>query len=231
MSEFNQSNQDTSFDINKLLNMLPKESPTPSPPKYLAQASALDQVTNNEHMQIIKAAIPFLEHNMQKQLAIMVKFLELKNTFNLYNNDNYKQVEQLNLGSNNREAMLSNIRSVCSDCNKNLVDIVLNMLNINKLMQNYQRLQQETLKKEEPKTNVKDESTETTTSNTPFNFNTPQQQTPPPPSENKPSMDNTMIEGLKSMLSPEQRNMVDMFSTMMKMNSINNNQKENDKNE
>ncbi|TCK92862.1 hypothetical protein EDC19_2018 [Natranaerovirga hydrolytica] len=228
--QYNDQENSTDFNINNLLN-IGKENTTQTAPNYLMNSLAIDQVTTNENMKVLKAAIPFFEHNLQKQIAVLVKLLELKNTFSLYDSEEVKDIQQLNLSNTNKEVMLQNIREVCSDCNKNVVDIFLNMMNINKLFTNYQH-QRETQTKEKstkPNDHVSNDTptisfNKNNTSNEQQETNNTSNQT-----QNSPNMNNAMIEGLKGMLSPEQRNMMDMFSTMMKMNNMTKNEnKEND---
>jgi hypothetical protein len=229
MDHSQQNSQDSKpFDINNLFNSLTSNaSPTSSSPNYLIKSSAIDEVSNNENMHIIKAAIPFLDYNIQKQLAIMVKFMELRNTINLYkDSDNFNKVEQLNLHHSPNETMLQSVRSVCSEGNKNLVDIILNILNINKLIKNYQTLQ--TQKKESNDSNKSQLSLPNNVEHKkePI-FNESKTNTQKESSSS--SGNNSMLEGLKSMLTPEQRSMFDMLSTMM--TTMNNQEKENDGNE
>lgn len=222
-----ENNDNQPFDINKISDLLNNSNSTSyenttAPPNYLVTSSALDQVIHNENMQIMKAAIPYLEHNTQKSLAIIIKFMELKKTFELYKDDSFTNIQELNMMSRPREDMLQTIRSVCSDQNKNLVDILINMFNINKLYKNYKQFTSVNSEKESKSEANFNSQTENNTTSDKESDNTSSQQ---------PKIDNSMVDNLKNMLTPEQRNMFDMLSTMMKTTNQDNQEKENDINE
>ena len=48
----------------------------------------LDETVNTELMRVCKCVIPYLDRNVQKNVAIGLKFLELVNTINVYKEDN-----------------------------------------------------------------------------------------------------------------------------------------------
>ena len=47
----------------------------------------LDYLTGDHHLQMMKAALPFLNVPQQRALSMFVKLQELKNTFQLFEND------------------------------------------------------------------------------------------------------------------------------------------------
>ncbi|OON95652.1 MAG: hypothetical protein ATN31_10670 [Candidatus Epulonipiscioides saccharophilum] len=49
----------------------------------------LDQAINSERIRLFKCILPYLDKDLQKQVAIFLKFFELVNTIKFYNNDEY----------------------------------------------------------------------------------------------------------------------------------------------
>ncbi len=49
----------------------------------------LDQAINSERIRLFKCILPYLDKDLQKQVAISLKFFELVNTIKFYNNDEY----------------------------------------------------------------------------------------------------------------------------------------------
>ena len=219
MSVENNNSDNNSFNINDFLNQLnsvqqsSQVSNSIDNSNNIVKASALDEVINNQQMQIIKTAIPYLNYELQRQIAVVIKFLELKNTFQIYNNNNFNKIQALNLMSHPKESMLQSVRTVCSDDNKNLIDIIINILNINKLMNTYKNLQaQKSSQKQEQSISNDNNSSETisteeetNTANNTIDSNSSSTSNP-----------NFSLDMLKNMLSPEQRNMFDMLSMLMK---------------
>lgn len=50
--------------------------------------TALDQVANQNHLQLLKAAIPYIRPDNQKMISVCVKVLELQNILKFYNQNN-----------------------------------------------------------------------------------------------------------------------------------------------
>lgn len=45
----------------------------------------LDQIANQNHLQLIKAALPYIQSSSQKTLSVMIKMMELQNILHFYN--------------------------------------------------------------------------------------------------------------------------------------------------
>lgn len=45
----------------------------------------IDQIANQNHLQLIKAALPYLQTASQKPLSVLIKMLELQNIMRFYN--------------------------------------------------------------------------------------------------------------------------------------------------
>lgn len=92
--------------------------------------SNFDTIVNSNKMNIIKAAIPYMNLENQRKIALLVKFIELINTMNLYNNYSINEIPELNKSNTTKRDMLMAIRPSCSDKNKQLIDMILNINNL-----------------------------------------------------------------------------------------------------
>ena len=47
---------------------------------------AIDTLIQDRHLEMIKAAIPYLDNSRQRNMAMLVKFMELQRTMSLFQN-------------------------------------------------------------------------------------------------------------------------------------------------
>jgi len=149
---------------------------------------------------IIKAAFPHLDTNTQQSVDLLIKTGELMDSFNTARDPN--RVTSLSLSKPNIdiEALLTSIRSVCYERERELIDMILNFLRARNLFNTYSVLSQAMAP-------GSGDSTKQSSSNM-FNgfmgdFNT----------SNNPNMQ----ELLESMLTPEQKSTFDNLSMMFNM--------------
>lgn len=133
-----------------------------------------DNIIQDEHHQLLKAVLPYMQPNGQKFISLFVKFKELRNTMTLFQ-DEENNLSACSAGKRNLSPieMLSDIRKFCPKKDQEAIDSLLNFINMYTLYNKY---------------------------NQAF-------------SSNSTSDDN--IERLKSMLSPEQKNMFETFISNM----------------
>lgn len=48
----------------------------------------IDQIASQNHLQLIKAAIPYLQTKQQKNISVLIKVMELQNILRFYNQNN-----------------------------------------------------------------------------------------------------------------------------------------------
>lgn len=110
--------------------------------------TTFDSLIQTRQLQIIKAAIPYIQITEQKFLSIYVKYLELNQTINLVN----KKEDVLKMCSVDSESdspnekpirMLNDIRNYCSDSEKETIDMILNFFNAFEIYNCYVRKQGE----------------------------------------------------------------------------------------
>lgn len=127
----------SNFDFSKMANMLElvkSISSSNNVPEPQYDTLEIDNVVNSQEMNVIKAAIPYMNPEVQKKLAVFVKFLEFTKTMNLYNNYAVTEISELNKSALNKQDMLYAIRSQCSEKNRNVLDIILNMYTLKSLI-------------------------------------------------------------------------------------------------
>lgn len=130
------------------------------------RGNPLDESVNTELMRVCKCVVPYLDRNVQKNVAIGIKFLELVNTINTFN-DATPLSPQLSLTrqGNWQDDLLQDIRSNLSSEKAYLIDAMLKLQQVKSIL------------------NVKDSMSESHT--TPSNAFVPPSDTPthivPPP--------------------------------------------------
>lgn len=85
--------------------------------------TALDQIANQNHLQLIKAAIPYIASENQKTLSVLVKMAELYNVMNFYKHGDFSvnacsaQTEQPDMLD-----ILTDIRNHCEEDEQAFLD-------------------------------------------------------------------------------------------------------------
>lgn len=94
----------------------------------------IDTIVNSNEMNIVKAAIPYMNLDNQRNMAVLIKFIEFMKTVKLYNNPSINEVKELNKTNITKRDMLYALRSKCSEKNKKIIDIMLNIKNIQSMV-------------------------------------------------------------------------------------------------
>lgn len=95
----------------------------------------LDQQVNTELMRVCKCVIPYLDRNVQKNVAIGVKFLELINTINTFSNDTSLSSLSLTRQGNWEEDLLDNVKANLSPEKAYLIDAVWKLKEFRSILQ------------------------------------------------------------------------------------------------
>lgn len=83
----------------------------------------LDQIANQNHLQLIKAILPYIQPQNQKLLSVMIKMLELQNILRFYK-QNANCISACNTEAE-RPGMLdilTNIRNYCEGEEQGMID-------------------------------------------------------------------------------------------------------------
>lgn len=92
--------------------------------------TALDQIANRNHLQLIKAAIPYVSSSDQKTVSLLVKMMEIQNIIRFYNSGS-RRIRGCNTGAESSGTldMLTDIRSYCEDeTEQAMIDQCIQML-------------------------------------------------------------------------------------------------------
>jgi len=99
--------------------------------------SMLDELVSENHIQMIKTAIPYISVPTQKFAAIYAKALELNNTISFFNNAG-SDLSACSLSADGTALdMLNDIQDYCNDNEKEMVDLMINFLNSFQLYNSY----------------------------------------------------------------------------------------------
>ncbi len=106
-----------------------------------ATINPFDQLVQTDDLQMVKAAMPYINTRQQKPLLIFVKLLELRNSLHLLTEDD----ERLSACSVDRDhasplEMLQAIRNFCPPRQQESIDAILNFMNVYQFYNMYQSL-------------------------------------------------------------------------------------------
>lgn len=104
--------------------------------------TTFDSLVQTQQLQIIKAAIPYIQTSEQKFLSIYVKFLELNQTIHLFNKkDNALKACSVDTETESPTElpirMLNDVRCYCTDSEKETIDMILNFFSAFELYRSY----------------------------------------------------------------------------------------------
>lgn len=99
----------------------------------------IDTLIQDRHLEMIKAALPYLDHSRQKTMAMMVKFMELQRTMALFTGpeNNLRMCSEEDASEDASVQMLTAIREYCTDKEKEMVD---NMITFVQMFSTYETL-------------------------------------------------------------------------------------------
>ncbi len=85
--------------------------------------TAIDQVANHNHLQMIKAAVPYLRPQEQKLIAVCTKLLELQNIMAFFS-DSETNITACSMDQENTGIadILSDIRNYCDPSEQETID-------------------------------------------------------------------------------------------------------------
>lgn len=94
----------------------------------------LDDKVNSEFMRVCKCMIPYLDRDVQKNIAVGLKFLELVNTINAYNDESIVNEISLTRQSNWEDDLLHSVRSNLSPEKAYIIDAVMKLKEVRSIM-------------------------------------------------------------------------------------------------
>ncbi|OON95330.1 MAG: hypothetical protein ATN36_08645 [Epulopiscium sp. Nele67-Bin005] len=91
----------------------------------LSVYNSLDVAVNTEFMRVCKCILPYLEKDVQRNVAISLKILELRNTINFYNDDDIESEISADKSEAWQKNLLSEIGQNISSDKSHIIDAVL----------------------------------------------------------------------------------------------------------
>ncbi|GMQ56848.1 hypothetical protein AN1V17_12420 [Vallitalea sediminicola] len=130
----NDSNNNNFNTLTTMLQLLKQNSNSNDSNNSRDSNFEIDTIINSNEMNVVKAAIPYMNLDNQRNMAVLVKFMEFIKTVKLYNNPTINEIPELNRTNITKRDMLHALRSGCSDKNKQIIDIMLNIKNIQSMI-------------------------------------------------------------------------------------------------
>lgn len=107
--------------------------------EHAPRMTPFDQKVVGHQLQLIKAMIPYVPVSEQKFIAVFVKFQELQNTIDFFDQgrDNLKACA-LGAGMDSFMDMINDMQNYCFEEDKNMLGSAANMMSMLQMYQTYQ---------------------------------------------------------------------------------------------
>lgn len=106
--------------------------------------TALDQVANQNHLQLLKATIPYIQPNSQKMISVCIKILELQNVLKFYSqNDRCMGACSTPSDHPGIVDILTDVRNYCEDGEKEMIDQCIQIISTMELYSMFMQSQDE----------------------------------------------------------------------------------------
>ncbi len=90
-----------------------------------------DYMTQNRQLQMMKTILPYMKEAQKKQFAILIKYMELQNTIQIFSQeDKVLSMCSVDEESNNMVAMINDLRQFCSEKEQETLDMLTNMFSV-----------------------------------------------------------------------------------------------------
>ena len=88
-------------------------------------------MTQNRQLQMMKTILPYMKEAQKKQFAILIKYMELQNTIQIFSQeDKVLSMCSVDEESNNMVAMINDLRQFCSEKEQETLDMLTNMFSM-----------------------------------------------------------------------------------------------------
>lgn len=95
------------------------------------QVTPFDNMTHTRELQMLKTALPYMNGSRKRQLAILIKYMELQNTAVLFaQEDKVLSMCSVAEKDNNTCAMLNALRPFCTSNELETLDMCINIFSI-----------------------------------------------------------------------------------------------------
>ncbi len=106
------------------------------------ELTEFDSLICDPHLQMIKAAIPYISASGQQILSLYVKSLELSKTMKLLQREESQSVGICSISENKRNPteMLNAIKKYCTDSERDMLELFMNFFSAFRMYHSYQEL-------------------------------------------------------------------------------------------
>lgn len=97
-----------------------------------------DYMTQTKELQMLKTMLPYMKEAQKKQFAILIKYMELQNTIQVFSQeDKVLSMCSVNEDNKNLMGMLQDLRQFCSPKEQETLDMLTNMFS---MMETYETI-------------------------------------------------------------------------------------------
>ena len=97
-----------------------------------------DYMTQTKELQMLKTMLPYMKEAQKKQFAILIKYMELQNTIQVFSQeDKVMSMCSVNEDNKNLMGMLQDLRQFCSPKEQETLDMLTNMFS---MMETYETM-------------------------------------------------------------------------------------------
>lgn len=90
-----------------------------------------DNMTQTREIQMLKTVLPYMKGEQKKQFAILIKYMELQNTIQVFSQeDKVLSMCSVDENENSMIAMLNDLRQFCTEKEKETLDMLTNMFSM-----------------------------------------------------------------------------------------------------
>ncbi len=90
-----------------------------------------DYMTQTRELQMLKTILPYMHEAQKKQFAILIKYMELQNTIQVFSQeDKVLSMCSADEENNNMLAMLNDLRQFCNSKEQETLDMLANMFSM-----------------------------------------------------------------------------------------------------
>lgn len=102
------------------------------------QPTPFDNMTCTRELQMMKTMVPYMKESQKKQFAILIKYMELQNTIQVFSQkDKVLSMCSVEEGGNTTLAMLNELRPFCTAKEQETLDMIYNMFS---MMETYETI-------------------------------------------------------------------------------------------
>lgn len=90
-----------------------------------------DYMTQTRELQMLKTILPYMHESQKKQFAILIKYMELQNTIQVFSQeDKVLSMCSMDEDRNTTLSMLNDLRQFCNSKEQETLDMLINMFSM-----------------------------------------------------------------------------------------------------